>query len=278
MTSANKPPFFWHNGNIEKTLENHIEPFVSSFSSVTISETIITRGTEIMFFDETLSKLNYLSRIYNIQPTLLSGIKGENLKSEVKRTLIRNKYYNTARCKIIFNYKPLSEKINEFILIEPDPLLFRPQKFVPSLFIATGISKPDGLAMRLPTLENEFRKLLIHEMHTMGTDDCLILNQRQGIVEAFSGNIFLASNQKITTPSLASGCTRHVTRQFVIDRLQSLGYSVSEKDFISAQDIFACSELFTAGIYGIFAVKGIENKRYFDKIRKELLKSLEENS
>jgi branched-subunit amino acid aminotransferase/4-amino-4-deoxychorismate lyase len=276
MTPVNALSYIWHNGKIEKSETGHLDIVKKTRANITVSETMVTRGTEIMFFAETLKRLNFLAKIYRITPTLLKGNDGEQLKSEVKRTLIRNKCYQTAQCHIVFQYLPNEQQTKEFLFIEPDPLLFSQDKTVSNVCFTNNFSKPDGFCMKLPSVEHEYRKMLQLEMHENNAGDCIILNQHQEVVETFLGNLFLVKNNTITTPSPASGCTQRVMRPFVMERLALLGYPVNGKDNLSRHDVLNSSELFTAGTSGIFFIKGIGNKRYFDKVRKELLQSMEE--
>ncbi len=183
MTPANTHSYIWHNGLIEKTETGHFDKVKEKLANITVSETMVTRGTEIMFFAETLKRLNFLAKIYRITPTLLIGNDGEHLKNEVKRTLIRNKFYQTAQCHVVFQYLPNKKQTHEFLFIEPDPLLFSQNKTVSRVCFTNNFSKPDGFCMKLPSLEHEYRKMLQLEMHEKNAGDCIILNQHQEVVE-----------------------------------------------------------------------------------------------
>lgn len=81
-----------------------------------------------------------------------------------------------------------------------------------------------------------------------GLDDALLLNTAGRVAEITSANIFWVARGTIYTPSLASGCLGGVTRQFVIDQAQQLGYRLVETEkklstLLSADEVFLSSSL-----------------------------------
>jgi hypothetical protein len=173
----------WYNGNIipkEKLIST------SDFSlhfSTNIVDYFYTNGTDILFFEETLLKIKSLLKLYFIDSMIFADESGESFKIETKRLLVRNKYYKTARCYFVVTLSTDGNSLNEYILLIPDPQLFVNDKNIKKAIVSNRFFKPLGAVMNLPTIENEFRKIIRTEIGHEKVDDCIILNLNQYITE-----------------------------------------------------------------------------------------------
>jgi branched-subunit amino acid aminotransferase/4-amino-4-deoxychorismate lyase len=264
----------WHNGNIQPKEE--IFPVIdfNFLFSTNLVEYFFTSGTEILFFSDTLSQLQSLLNIYYLDSVLFADESGETFKNETKRLLIRNKYYKTARCYILLSRSHKTNSLNEYIFIVPDPQLFGNEKIIKKTIISNRFFKPTGAAMNLPTIENEFRKIIRSEIDHEKADDCIILNQEQHIVESYLGNIFLIEPGIVITPSINSGCTPFLLRKIIIAIFEQLNFQVIERKDIQVENLFNANEVIIVGETGIYSLKGIEYKRYFDSIRKVVISKI----
>jgi branched-subunit amino acid aminotransferase/4-amino-4-deoxychorismate lyase len=264
----------WYNGNIlpkEKIFP--LFDFNFLFSN-NLFDCFFTSGTDILFFKETLSRIHSLLKIYNFNPELFKDETGEFFKNEIKRLLIRNKNYKTARCYILLSNCSATGHLDEFIFLVPDQLLFGIDKIIKRTIVSNKSLKPSGTVMKLPTLEIEFKKIIRLEIEFEEADDCIILNQNQNIVESFLGNIFLIEPGVVFTPSLDSGCTPLLLRNVIMTILKQLNFQVIEKSDLQVEDLFNATEVIVAGETGIYSLKGIEYKRYFDTIRKVVISKI----
>jgi branched-subunit amino acid aminotransferase/4-amino-4-deoxychorismate lyase len=276
MNIENLSRLFWHNGNIGNIEDRITEFYISSAFGFSFQEIILTYGTDILFFDETFIRIASLVKIYRFKSELLSDGTGEYLKNEVKRLLVRNRYYKTARCIIMFQQNQENRKADEYIFIEPDRYLFSIGKIVQKCIFIPQLPKPFGVVMNLPTVDYEYKKLIANEIKREDAEDCIIVNQNSIVSETFLGNIFLVGPEKIITPSLSTCCNPGVMREVVIDELQKLNYPIFEEDEISEDDVMNSVEIFTAGTNGIFSIKGIGLLRFFDDVRKMILVKINE--
>jgi branched-subunit amino acid aminotransferase/4-amino-4-deoxychorismate lyase len=266
----------WQNGNIQPK-ENIFPIFEFNFLfSNNLIECFFTSGTDILFFNDTLSLIQSHLKIYNIDSALFSDKTGETFKNETKRLLIRNKCYKTSRCYILFSTSNNSF-LNESIFLVPDPQLFGIEKIIKKAIVSNRFLKPSGIALNLPTMEIEFRKIIRLDIDSEKADDCIILNHDQYIVESYLGNIFLIESEKVYTPSLLSGCTPLLLRKTIIALLGQLNFQVIEKDDLHVEDLFDANEVIVAGETGIYSLRGLEYKRYFDNIRKVLIPKILES-
>jgi branched-subunit amino acid aminotransferase/4-amino-4-deoxychorismate lyase len=267
---------FWHNGNIENIEDRITEFYISSAFGFSFQEVTLTYGTDILFFDETFARISSLVKIYRFNSDLLADETGDYLKNEVKRLLVRNRYYKTARCIIMFQQNQMNKKAEEYIFIEPDLYLFSIGKIVQKCIFLPQLPKPFGAVMNLPTVDYEFKKLISNEIKREDADDCIIVNQNNIVSETFLGNIFLVGPERIITPSLNTHCNPGVMREVIVDELKKLNYPIFEEDYISEEDVMSSVEIFTAGTNGIFTIKGIGYLRFFDDVRKMILVKINE--
>jgi len=142
MNIENLSRLFWHNGNIENIEDRISEFYITSAFGFSFQEVAITYSTDILFFDETFSRLISLVKIYRFNSNLLADETGDYLKNEVKRLLVRNRYYKTARCIIMFLQNPKNQKVEEYIFIEPDIYLFSIGKIVNRCIFIPQLPKP----------------------------------------------------------------------------------------------------------------------------------------
>ena len=276
MNNLDVAPLIWHNGNIQPK-EKIFSLFDFNFLfSNNLIEYFFTSGTDILFFQDTFLQIQSHLNIYNIDSSIFSDETGETFKNETKRLLIRNKYYKTSRCYFLFSLTN-TDILNEYIFIVPDPQLFGIEKIIKKTIVSNRFFKPTGNVLNLPTLEIEFRKIIRLEIDYKKVDDCIIVNQEQYIVESYLGNIFLIEPGKVFTPSLHSGCASTFLRKIILILFGQLNFQVIEKDDLQIENLFNANEVIVAGETGIYSLKGIEYKRYFDVVRKELILKMMES-
>jgi branched-subunit amino acid aminotransferase/4-amino-4-deoxychorismate lyase len=267
---------FWCNGTI---LSKEKSPFVFDTNFMFNSnfwEYYYTSVTEILFFEQTYTRIKKLLKTCKISSELFEDTDGELFKNETKRLLIRNRYYKTARCYILFSFSPIAQRLNEFIFLVPDQQLFDNEKIIKKIFVSNSL-KLSGTVMKFPTIENEFRKIIRNEMEIENADDCIILNQEQHIVESYRGNLFLLDQNMVYTPSPNSGCTPLLMREIVLKLFEQMGFQITEKEDLSIENLFDVQEVIIVGETGIYSLRGIEYKRYFDTTRKKLIAKIVES-
>jgi branched-subunit amino acid aminotransferase/4-amino-4-deoxychorismate lyase len=274
MTQIQTASMVWHNGTIvpKEKLDHFFD--ISLFMSTNLVETFFINGTEIMFLEETLARIKSLIEIYKFDSKLINDETGETFINETRRLSIRNFCYKMSRCFLLFCEGSGNNITDEFLYIEPSPSLFSDDKYLKRAIVSSKFLKPSGNVMNLPTIEHEFRKIIRSEFKQEDADDCIILNQEQYIVESYYGHIFFVDQQKVITPSANSGCSLPIMRNVIINGFKALNFQVIEMDQISVEALFEAKEVIIAGSSGIYSLKGIEYKRYFDITRKILLKKI----
>lgn len=102
-------------------------------------------------------------------------------------------------------------------------------------------------------------------------DNCVLLNERKGVVEATNGNIFVVKGNVVKTPALTEGCIKGIVRSKVIEIL------IKNKDFtiqetaISPFEIQKADEVFiTNAIVGIQAITKYKKKTFTAELTNKL--------
>ena len=107
-----------------------------------------------------------------------------------------------------------------------------------------------------------------------GLDTALIQNDRMGIIEGTSSNLFLVSNGVLYTPGIDSGATAGVLRAQVINLALTSGMKVYECN-LTPQNLLVADEVFlTNAVQGIRWVGSYRTKRYFNGATSDLMTRL----
>ncbi|MFK8045612.1 MAG: aminotransferase class IV [Crocinitomicaceae bacterium] len=97
-------------------------------------------------------------------------------------------------------------------------------------------------------------------------DDVLLQNDKLGIIESSSANIFIVSNGVLYTPALDAGCLGGTMRMMIINLAIANNMKVYEC-VITPQNLLAADELFlTNAIKGITWVGNFRTKIYQNKV------------
>lgn len=102
-------------------------------------------------------------------------------------------------------------------------------------------------------------------------DDVLIANDRGGILESSSCNIFVVSNGVLYTPGLEEGCLAGTMRMQIINLALKNNIKVYECNILP-QNLLAADEIFlTNAIRGVNWVSGYRTKRYFNNMSRKFV-------
>ena len=108
-------------------------------------------------------------------------------------------------------------------------------------------------------------------------DDVLIANDRGGILESSSCNLFVVSNGVLYTPGLEEGCLAGTMRMQIINLALTNGIKVYECNILP-QNLLAADEIFlTNAIRGVNWVSGYRTKRYFNNMSRKLVALLNDH-
>jgi branched-chain amino acid aminotransferase len=100
----------------------------------------------------------------------------------------------------------------------------------------------------------------LEEARRRGADEGLWLNERGHVIEACTGNVFVARGRAVVTPSLRDGARDGVTRSRAIDALRELGLSVRQSK-VRIATLRAADEVFlTSSLRGVRPVVRLDGR------------------
>ncbi|HJT89123.1 MAG TPA: aminotransferase class IV [Bryobacteraceae bacterium] len=101
----------------------------------------------------------------------------------------------------------------------------------------------------------------VERAQARGLDEVVLLNERGEVAECTSANIFVANNNQVWTPPLASGCLPGITREILLEEIRVAGIGIGEETLYPA-DLEAADEVFiTSTTRNLLPVSEIEGKR-----------------
>ena len=106
-------------------------------------------------------------------------------------------------------------------------------------------------------------------------DNCVLLNERKGVVEVTNSNIFLVKGDTVKTPPLSEGCLKGIMRGKVIEILQKKEGIEIEESAMTPFEIQKADEIFiTNSIMGIQPVTHYRKKEFKTEFSKKLQSSI----
>jgi branched-chain amino acid aminotransferase len=102
-------------------------------------------------------------------------------------------------------------------------------------------------------------------------DNCILLNERKGVVEATNASLFLVKGLVIKTPPLTEGCLRGIAREKVKSIIESTKDFTLEETVISPFEIQKADEVFlTNSIIGVQPITNYRKKEFSTEIGKKI--------
>jgi len=169
-------------------------------------------------------------------------------------------------------YKPLNNNINYFIDVKQNTFQTK-DKYHLDLY--KDFYNFSGLLSTIKTNNRMVNTLASIFADENDLDNCILLNERKGVVEVANGNIFIVKGKVIKTPALTEGCIKGIIRNKVIDILNKNDEFTIEETTISPFEIQKSDEVFiTNAIIGIQSVTNYRKKVFDRTVGDKLSKSL----
>ena len=107
-------------------------------------------------------------------------------------------------------------------------------------------------------------------------DNCILLNEKKGVVEVTNGNIFIVKGTVVKTPALDQGCIKGIIRSKVIDIILKNKEFTIEETSISPFELQKADEVFiTNAIVGIQPVSSYKKKKFTSKVGQKIASNLQ---
>ncbi len=272
------------NGNFISGSENSFNVQNRAFLyGDSIFETIRVNNRKILFFEEHLDRLISGMKVLKYEIPDKFTVFRQKLEDEIIQLLNRNKIFKSSRIRLtVFRktggfYTPHTNEIDYVISASKLPN----DKFVLNssgllIDIFKDIRNPLNVFAPYKTANSILYTLAGIYKNEKKFDDCLILNERNQIIESISSNIFIVIDGKLISPPIADGCINGIMRNVIISYAKQsnivyLEKSINTDDLLNADEVF-----FTNSILGIQWVVAYKNKRYYKKASDFLIRRLNE--
>lgn len=242
-------------------------------------ETLHTNGTQIQFLEEHLERLQLGMKQLSME---IPENFHETIEKNITKLITKNKSFLGTRIRLsVFRnsgglYTPTTNSIS--YLIESSKL-DEPKYFLNKKGLKIGLFdsyKKTSNSLSAFKTGNSLPFILagLHK-EEMKWDDCLLINERQNLVESVSSNLFVVKDGVLFTPSVESGAVNGIMREQIIQIALSLGITVYDDCIIKPEQLEEADEIFLSNaIVGIRWVVAYEERRYFNRSAKTLIEEL----
>lgn len=265
------------NGNIitEKALQLSTNNRAFKYGDA-IFETIKVVNTKVVFIEDHYFRLMASMRMLRMKIPMKFTL--EFLQEEILRITKELSGVGTYRVRLTVYrkdggfYNPKSNEID--YLIEASEF-----NYVEKLNYKVDLYKDfynySGLLSTIKTSNRMLNTLSAIFADENDLDNCILLNERKGVVEATNGNVFIIKDGVIKTPALNEGCIKGIVRKKVIEILEKHPDYTIEETVISPFELQKADEVFvTNAIIGIQPVTNYRKKVFTSTITDKIKSSL----
>lgn len=257
--------------NLNITLKNRGFKYGDS-----IFETIKVQHNKVVFWEDHYFRLMSSMRMLRMKIPLKFTL--EFLEQEIIKTLSANKLSPLSRVRLnVFRkdggyYTPKTNAIDYTIEVDTIEIVKR-EKY--SIDVFKDFYNFSGLLSTIKTNNRLVNTLASIYAKENDLDNCVLVNERKGVVEVTNGNIFILKGNVIKTPSLEEGCIKGVVRKKVIEIISKNKEYTLEETSISPFEIQKADEVFiTNAIFGVQPVTNYKKKTFSIDFGNKILQSL----
>ena len=266
-----------HNGQLVAFNEVKITPDNRAFKyGDAVFETVKILNGKVIFWEDHYFRLMASMRMLRMKIPIEFTL--EFLEEEILKTVNSFDTNTNLRARLsVYRkdggfYTPKTNKID--YLIEVNSIEFQPKEtYIIDLY--KDFYLHSGLLSTIKTnnkLEHTLASIYANENDL---DNCILLNERKGVVEVTNGNIFLVKGTTVKTPPLTEGCLKGIIRGKVIEMLSKKSEYTLEESVITPFEIQKADEVFiTSSIMGIQTVTNYRKKEFTSTVAKKLAANL----
>ena len=241
-----------------------------------IFETIKVINNKVVFWEDHYFRLMASMRMLRMKIPMEFTL--EFLEKEILKTVAVQDDAPTFRVRLnVFRkdgglYKPKTNEIAYLIDVKGHS---SQMKTTYKLDVFKDFYNYSGLLSTVKTNNRMLNTLASIFAEENDLDNCVLLNERKGVVEVTNGNIFVIKGNVIKTPALTEGCIKGIVRKKVIDIITKHKDFTLEETAISPFEIQKADEVFiTNAIMGIQPVTKYKKKNFTVNFSKKLAANL----
>ena len=257
--------------NIKLSLENRAFKYGDA-----IFETVKVLNKKVVFWEDHYFRLMASMRMLRMKIPIEFTL--EFLEQEILKTVAAQQEANAYRIRLnIFRkdgglYTPKTNKID--FTIEVKESTYQIKDFY-SLDVYKDFYNYSGLLSTIKTNNRMVNTLASIFADENDLDNCILLNEKKGVVEVTNGNIFVVKGKVVKTPALTEGCIKGITRLKVLEILFKNKELIVEETSISPFEIQKADEVFiTNAIIGVQSVTNYKKKTFTTEIGKKIASNL----
>ncbi|MDX8554746.1 aminotransferase class IV [Tenacibaculum sp. 1B UA] len=241
-----------------------------------VFETIKVLNGKVVFVEDHYFRLMASMRMLRMKIPMEFTL--EFLQEEILKVVKELPKSSTYRVRLtVFRkdgglYTPVTNEID--YIIEGAPLEYTEKK-VYRMDVFKDFYNYSGLLSTIKTTNRMLNTLAAVFAGENDLDNCILLNERKGVVETINGNIFIIKGAVIKTPALTEGCIKGIIRKKVIEIIEKHPEYTIEETTISPFEIQKADEVFiTNAIVGIQSVTNYRKKEFSTEITNKIKSSL----
>lgn len=239
-----------------------------------IFETVNILNNRVVFWEDHYFRLMASMRMLRMDIPMSFTL--EYLEKEILKT-VENSLENNLRVRLtVFRkdgglYTPATNEVD--FLIEASENTYQTKKEY-RIDLFKDFYNYSGLLSTIKTSNRILNTLASIFMDENDLDNCVLINENKGVVEATNANIFIVKGNEIKTPAITEGCIKGVARKKVIEILsKNEDYTVTETS-ISPFEMQKADEVFlTNSIIGIQPVTNYRKKEFNTAIGEKIAAS-----
>lgn len=267
--------------NFNGTIASDSDQFLSSNNrgfkfGDSLFETVKIVNRKVVFWEDHYFRLMASMRMLRMKIPMEFTL--ENLEKEILKTIPATSSEHTFRARLsVFRkdgglYTPTTNDIDFLIEVSA----FKPvKKETYTIDLFKDFYQYSGMLSTLKTNNKILSTVASIYASENDLDNCVLLNERKGVVEVTNGNIFIVKGSTIKTPALTEGCLKGVLRKKVIEIVAASKEYTIEETSITPFEIQKADEVFiTNAISGIQPVTQYRKKSFTTEISEKLAKRL----
>ncbi|WP_299014106.1 aminotransferase class IV [uncultured Polaribacter sp.] len=241
-----------------------------------IFETIKVSNNKVIFWEEHYFRLMASMRMLRMRIPIAFTL--EFLEKEILKTILIQDNASNFRVRLnVFRkdgglYTPKTNKIDYLIDVAPTEYTTKDKYHID---VYKDFYNYSGLLSTIKTNNRMLNTIASIFAEENDLDNCILVNERKGVVEVTNGNIFIVKGTVIKTPALEEGCIKGIIRMKVIEMLKKHKEYTVEETSISPFEVQKADEVFiTNAIIGIQPVTKYKKKTFKTNIGSKMNNSL----
>lgn len=241
-----------------------------------VFETIKVNNNKIIFWEDHYFRLMASMRMLRMKIPMNFTL--EHLEKEILKTIATQNSVNSFRVRLnVYRkdgglYTPKTNKIDYVIDVKENTYK---TKETYKVDVFKDFYNYSGLLSTIKTNNRMVNTLASIYAKENDLDNCVIINEKKGVVEVTNANIFILKGNIVKTPALTEGCIKGIARGKIIEIITKNPDYILEETNISPFEIQKSDEVFiTNAIIGIQPVTHYKKKKFTATFSNKLMQSL----